>query len=106
MNYRLAPENKFPAGLNDCYDATSWVAENALKLGGDPSKLVVAGDSAGGNLTAVICLKARKKSKPRIALQCLILSDNGLVREYDEIFWGQIRSFQGGDGLVLKSVLE
>ena len=81
VDYRLAPENKFPAGLDDCYEATVWAGEKASSLGGDPAKLVVAGDSAGGNLAAVVCLMARESSKPKIALQCLIYPATDLSAE-------------------------
>ena len=82
VDYRLAPEYKFPSGLNDCYQATIWTAENAAKLGGDPTKIVVAGDSAGGNLAACVCLMARENnSHPNIALQCLIYPVTDMSRD-------------------------
>src|SRR5215471_2723043 len=68
VDYRLAPEHRFPAAPNDSYDAVVWIAEN-LSRGGP---LVVAGDSAGGNLAAVVALRARDEDGPPIALQVLI----------------------------------
>jgi acetyl esterase len=60
VDYRLAPEHKFPAAADDAIAAATWIAESARDLGIDPSRLVVGGDSAGGNLTAVACLHARE----------------------------------------------
>lgn len=70
--YRLAPEHKYPAAVEDAYDATCWVAEHAVDLGADPVKLIVMGDSAGGNLAAVVSLMSRELAGPRIAFQVLI----------------------------------
>ena len=72
VDYRLAPEHPFPASIDDCFEATKWVAENAVSLGVDAGKLSVAGDSAGGNLAACVCLKARDASGPAIGFQLLI----------------------------------
>ncbi len=72
VDYRLAPEHKFPAAVIDCYAATLWVAANAQKLGVDPKRISVGGDSAGGNLAAVISLKSRDENGPAIALQVMV----------------------------------
>ncbi|WP_276823242.1 alpha/beta hydrolase [Mycolicibacterium mageritense] len=72
VDYRLAPEHPFPAAVDDAWAATEWVAAHAAELSGDPGRLVVAGDSAGGNLTAVIAMMARDRGGPAIAFQVLI----------------------------------
>jgi acetyl esterase len=72
VEYRLAPEHKFPAAVDDCCAAVSWVHANAGTLGIDPSRIALGGDSAGGNLTAVVAMLARQAGKPRIALQVLL----------------------------------
>lgn len=72
VDYRLAPEYRYPTAVEDCYDALLWVAQNGQNIGGNPEKIAVAGDSAGGNLATVMCLKARDEQGPKISFQALI----------------------------------
>jgi acetyl esterase len=72
VDYRLAPEHKFPAAADDAITATKWVAANAKQLGIDAAHLLVGGDSAGGNLAAVVCLQAREAGGPQPAMQALL----------------------------------
>jgi len=72
VDYRLAPESPFPAAIDDAWAATQWVAAHCAELGADPARLVVAGDSAGGNLAAVVAMLARDGGGPAIAYQLLI----------------------------------
>jgi acetyl esterase len=75
VDYRVAPENKFPAAVNDSYNAFKWISENAGKFGGDTSRIALMGTSAGANLVAVVTQKAKKeKIGHKIKLQIM----NGL----------------------------
>src|SRR5215471_15214592 len=104
VDYRLAPEHKFPAGLDDCVFATRWIAEHAAELGADPMRIAVAGDSAGANMAAVTALRVRDEGGPPLCGQLLVYpatdyhtpgtqsyTDNaegyGLTRDTMKWFW-------------------
>jgi acetyl esterase len=72
VNYRLAPENKFPAAVDDCYAALCWVSERGEAEGFDAKRIALVGDSAGGSLVASICFLARDRGGPRIGYQAMI----------------------------------
>jgi acetyl esterase len=72
VDYRLAPEHRFPAGVDDAYAAAVWAAEKAADFGGDGSRLAVGGDSAGGNLSAVVAQLAKQRGGPELAFQLLV----------------------------------
>lgn len=72
VDYRLTPEHRFPKPLDDAYAGLVWVHDNAQALGGDPRRLAVGGDSAGGNLAAVVAQKARDEAGPPLVFQLLI----------------------------------
>jgi acetyl esterase len=90
VGYRLAPEHRWPAAVEDAYAATEWASRNAAALGGAQHRLAVAGDSAGGNLAAVVALGARDRGGPVIAFQLLVYpaldaaGDTASWREYAE----------------------
>lgn len=72
VGYRLAPEHKFPAAVEDCYAAAMWLAANAAAIGGDAARIAIGGDSAGGNLAAAVTLVSRERGQPNFAFQVLV----------------------------------
>jgi len=85
VDYRMGPEHKFPAAVEDCFAATAWTADNGASLGVDPRRLAVGGDSAGGNLAAVVSLLARDKGAPRISCQVLIYPATDAAMRHDSV---------------------
>ena len=86
VDYSLAPEHKFPIPQEDCYDATKWIAENASTFLGDPSKLFLCGESAGGNLAASVALMGSRTKEFMIKGQLLIypiLTDDLELKHYE-----------------------
>jgi acetyl esterase len=96
VGYRLAPEHRFPAGLEDCYAALRWTENNAVMLGGHPSRISVGGDSAGGNLAAVLAFCARAKGQP-VASQILLYPQLSLLEDPPYV---SRRQFGGGDYFI------
>jgi len=85
VDYRLAPEHKFPAAAEDAMAATKWIAVNAERLGIDGARLAVGGDSAGGNLAAVVALDARDRATPRIVFQLLIYPSADMSMDWPSV---------------------
>jgi acetyl esterase len=91
VDYRMGPEHRFPAAVEDSFAALKWVHANAKELGADPNRIGVHGDSAGANLAAVVALMARDAGGPRLRLQSLVypVADYGLVGDsYDKYAQG------------------
>ncbi len=85
LEYRLAPEHPYPAGLEDAYRAVLWLAASGDGIGGDRTRIAVAGDSAGGNLSAALCQLLRERAGPRLLAQLLLYPNVGNSR--DTISW-------------------
>jgi len=92
VDYRMGPEHKFPAAVDDSWTALVWTADNAASLGVDPNKLAVGGDSAGGNLAGVVALMARDAGAPKLVLQSLVYPvgdyrlTGGSYKTYAEVY--------------------
>lgn len=91
VEYRLAPEHRFPAAFDDAYAATQWVMAEAASLGIDPTHIGVAGDSAGANLAAAVALKARDAGGPQLSVQVLIYP----AAQFDAETQSNIRNAEG-----------
>ena len=101
VEYRLAPEHPYPAGLDDCETVTRWALANATKLGAGPSRVAVAGESAGGNLSAAVALRLRGKVDVPLAGQVLMypgVDGNSWAHPSREEFAGLVLTRKGMDG--------
>lgn len=94
VDYRLAPEHPFPAAIHDAYAALEWVAAKAEEIGGDALRLAVGGDSAGGNLAAVVAQMARDQEGPEISFQLLIYPAVDMTQGHPSIQ-------ENGEGYIL-----
>lgn len=83
VGYRLAPESQYPAATDDAYAATKWVADHAFEIHGDPERIAIGGDGAGGNIAVEVAMIARDRGGPRLAYQVLIYPIlNAMVTSY------------------------
>jgi acetyl esterase len=85
IDYRLAPEHPAPAGIDDCVDALHWLAQDAAEFGADPTRLAVAGDSAGATLSTLAAIRLRDEGGPRLAHQALIYPATDLSQTFPSI---------------------
>jgi acetyl esterase len=95
VNYQKAPEHPFPIPLEDCWATTLWTFEHAAELNVDASRVAVVGDSAGGNLAAVVALRAREEGAPKIAFQ-------GLIYPAVEYGWDTASAHENAEGYLLQ----
>lgn len=100
VDYSLSPENQFPKALEECFAVLKWCGAHASELGGDPKRLAVAGDSAGGNLSAALALCARDRGGPPLALQVLIYPATSI--NFDTVSYHQ---FATGFGLTREAMM-
>ncbi len=107
VDYRLAPETPYPGPLEDCYAALKWFAENAAELGVDKSRIAVAGGSAGGGLTAALCLLARDRKGPAIVFQAPLypmIDDRNITPSSHEFldsrFWNRAKNEFGWEAYL------
>ena len=100
VDYRLAPEYPYPVPLTDSYNALKWMHENGTKIGGNPKKIAVAGDSAGGNLAAAVALKAKFENGPTISFQALIYP----VTDLSKLTTTSYQNFAEGSFLAKKEM--
>jgi acetyl esterase len=100
VDYRMGPEHRFPAAVDDSFAALSWLHQNAASLGADPNRLGVHGDSAGGNLAAVVALIARDKGGPALRLQSLVYP----VADYS-LSTPSYETFAEGYGLLTRGAM-
>jgi acetyl esterase len=100
VDYRLAPEHRFPAAVEDAYAALEWVFRNGEMLGVDPSRIALGGGSAGGNLTAAVALMARDRAGPRLAYQVMFYPATNLF----DLSTASHRDFADGYGLTAEHI--
>ena len=104
VNYRKAPEDKFPRPTDDAWAATKWAADNCADLGGDAKRIAVCGDSAGGCLAAVVAQRAAREGGPNIVFQLLVYpvtdmsDDTESYRRYDALVYGPLSQQRRGEG--------
>ncbi len=96
VDYRLAPQHKFPAAVEDVYTATKWAAEHAAEINGDPDRIAIGGESAGGNLSAAVCLMIQDRGGPPLVLQLLAYPSTNLASLETDSY----RNFAKGYGLT------
>jgi acetyl esterase len=101
VDYRMGPEDKFPAAVEDSFAALEWLHANAASLGADPARLGVHGDSAGANLAAVVALMARDRGGPQLRLQSLVYP----VADYT-LSAPSYQTFAEGYGLLTRSAMQ
>lgn len=102
VDYRLAPEHPYPVPFDDAYKALEWLSQNGAELGGNPQKIAVGGDSAGGNLAAAVALKARDANGPTITYQALVYP----VTDLSKLTTTSYQNFESGFFLTQKMMAQ